>query len=76
MTLGNCIKGKVNDPNIKTCAERATWLGNDETHYVRTWNGHDIQDLKRLIKLTVNWISNEILTENYSAEMTKAPEKQ
>lgn len=69
--LGNCIKTLVTDPNIKACAERATWIGNDETHYVRSWSDHDITDLKRLIKLTENWITNEILTAEYMATMQK-----
>ncbi|MBV9127212.1 MAG: DUF4145 domain-containing protein [Verrucomicrobia bacterium] len=67
--LGNCIKHFVADTNIKQCSERATWLGNDETHYVRVWDLHDINDLKVLIKLTHNWISNELLTERYLKEM-------
>jgi len=32
--LGACLN-MIQDNRIKTCAERATWLGNDETHYVR-----------------------------------------
>ena len=33
--LGSCIKNRVSDAIVKECAERAVWLGNDETHYVR-----------------------------------------
>lgn len=69
--LGACIKNLVSDPNVKRCAERATWLGNDETHYVRVWDAHDISDLKTLIRLTVNWITNELLTEEYFSSMPK-----
>ena len=67
--LGNVIKHRVSDPNIKNCAERATWLGNDETHYERRWIEHDVTDLHRLIKLTINWISNEVLTQEYLKSM-------
>ena len=67
--LGTCIKKFVTDPNVSKCAERAAWLGNDETHYLKVWSQHDLEDLKRLIKLTVNWISNELLTEQYFSEM-------
>jgi hypothetical protein len=63
--LGNVIKNRVSDLNIKICAERATWLGNDETHYERRWTGHDVTDLHTLIKLTLNWIANEHLTQSY-----------
>jgi hypothetical protein len=69
--LGTVIKNYVSDTNIKICAERATWLGNDETHYERRWTGHDVKDLHTLIKLTLNWISNEQLTASYLESMQK-----
>lgn len=70
-TLGQCINNYVSDPKVKVCAERATWLGNDETHYVRTWLDKDLQDLKVLIKLTQYWISSDILTSDYGRNMVK-----
>ncbi|WP_430816557.1 hypothetical protein [Carboxylicivirga sp. RSCT41] len=69
--LGNCIKDYIDNKNLKSVAERAVWLGNDETHYVRKWEDKDIKDLKKLIDLTLHWIEMEILTEQYSSEMTK-----
>lgn len=69
LPLSVCIKDFVDDANIKTCANRATWLGNDETHYVRKWEGKDLSDLKVLVQLTINWVRNSILTEKYMAEM-------
>ena len=59
----------ISDSNIKDCAAGATWLGNDETHYTRVWTENDINDLKILIQLTQNWISNELLTEKYRSAM-------
>ena len=70
--LGNCIKDDVNNSNIKTVAARATWLGNDATHYIRVWEDKDLSNLKDLIRLTVNWIVDETLTEKYKNDM---PEK-
>ena len=67
--LGKCIEDYVDDGNVKTCAKRATWLGNDETHYVRKWESKDIKDLKKLIQLTMNWIQSEVLTHDYKKEM-------
>ena len=67
--LGVCINKYINDAKIQKCAKLSAWLGNDETHYVRKWEDKDIADLKILIRLTVNWISNDILTEKYSADM-------
>ena len=69
MHLGPCIDKYIIDQNIKQCAKRAVWLGNDETHYIRKWNDRDINDLKTLIRLTVNWIDNSMLTEKYISEM-------
>ncbi|MCO7201327.1 hypothetical protein [Pseudoalteromonas sp. OANN1] len=67
--LGVVIDKFVDDTNLKACAKRAAWLGNDETHYVRKWENKDISDLKVLIKLSCGWVSNNILTEKYMAEM-------
>jgi hypothetical protein len=70
--LATCIKQYIDDIRIQQTAERATWLGNDETHYVRKWSDKDIQDLKVLIRLTVNWIENVILTNRYSSDMAQS----
>jgi hypothetical protein len=67
--LGPCIDTFIEDTNIKQCAKRAAWLGNDETHVVRKWESKDIGDLKTLVRLTVNWIENEHLTRRYIEEM-------
>jgi hypothetical protein len=67
--LGKAI-AKIENANIKICAERAAWLGNDETHYVRIWEDKDIQNLKELIVLAVNWIDSEYITKKYEKEMT------
>ena len=68
--LGPCIDKYLDDQNIKQCAKRAAWLGNDETHYVRRWENKDIQDLKLLVRLTVNWLENYLLTKQYIADMS------
>jgi hypothetical protein len=70
--LGKCIEEYISNANIKTVAKRAAWLGNDETHYVRIWEGKDLQDLKKLVDLTVHWIEMEQLTNDVMKEM---PEK-
>lgn len=70
MFLAKVIEAYIDDSNLKECAKRAIWLGNDETHYVRKWEDKDINDLKTLIHLTVNWIENVLLTEKYISSMT------
>lgn len=74
-TLAECINQFIDDPNVKKCASRATWLGNDETHYIRKWVDKDINDLKELIRLTLNWLENVLLTKQYEQEMPDHSQK-
>jgi hypothetical protein len=67
--LGACIDKRVSDPRLRSTASRAAWIGNDETHYVRRWENKDLTDLKKLIELTVHWISSEILTAELEVSM-------
>lgn len=67
--LGQVINTYVDDTNLVTCAKRAAWLGNDETHYIRKWEDKDISDLKTLINLSSGWVKSNILTEKYLQEM-------
>lgn len=67
--LGNCIANRIKDTNIKEVAKRAVWLGNDETHYIRKWEEKDLQDLKKLINLTVHWMEAEALTTQLLKDM-------
>jgi len=64
-----CIKTHIEDKNILECSKRATWLGNDETHYVRKWEGKDISDLKKLIHLACHWITSHLITKEYLISM-------
>lgn len=61
--LGACINNFIDNPQLKTAASRAVWLGNDQTHYIQKFTDKDIDDLKRLIRLTVHWISMILETE-------------
>lgn len=67
--LGKCINEKISDLNIKNVAKRAAWLGNDEVHYLRKWENKDLQDLKKLIDLTVHWMEAEALTVDLLTDM-------
>ena len=68
--LGKCIQEDVSEAKVKKVAERAVWLGNDETHYVRKWKEKDVDDLVSLIFLTVHWIESEIETEKLLESMS------
>jgi hypothetical protein len=69
--LGPVIENYIDDERIKRCAKRATWLGNDETHYVRKWEDKDLSDLKALILLTVDFIDSSIEAERYFSDMSE-----
>lgn len=66
---GTVVDKYINDPRIQAVAKRTLWLGNDETHYLRKWESHDIEDLINLIKLAVNWIEIGELTKHYCDTM-------
>ena len=69
--LGNCINNHIESPQLKTVASRATWLGNDQTHYIQEFEDKDINDLKMLITLSVHWITIILLTND--AETIEKP---
>jgi hypothetical protein len=71
MPLGQCIMNFVKNDKVKEVAKRAVWLGNDKTHYLRKWNEQDVNGLKRLIELMVQWIEME----NMTAETVKVMPK-
>lgn len=68
----NTLKGKIEDSllakvisdnfkdaqenDLKELLQRATWLGNDMTHYLKYHENFDINDLKELIKLVMDEI--------------------
>lgn len=62
-----CIATLVDHPKLKTMAEKATWLGNDETHYTRIWQSKDLTHLKELIDISLHWIAMELKTAEYEA---------
>ncbi|MDM0796823.1 hypothetical protein QTI10_04645 [Clostridium perfringens] len=66
MPLGQCVNKFIDNIQLNTAASRAVWLGNDQTHYVQKFTDKDINDLKRLIRLTVHWIS--MILETIDAE--------
>jgi len=66
---GNIVNEFITDPRIQAVAKRALWLGNDETHYLKKWAQHDVNDLIKLIRLAFNWIEIEQLSNDYTEEM-------
>jgi hypothetical protein len=60
-SLLDCIEQYVDDSRIKECAKMAAWLRDGESHYYKKWGDKDLNDLKVIIDLTVNWIESESL---------------
>lgn len=58
MPLNQVINKYLSEfPKIQSLAKAATWLGNDETHYVRIHTDKDIEDLKKFILATAQFIA-------------------
>jgi hypothetical protein len=68
--LGTCIKNRVDDPRLKAMAERAAWLGNDQTHYEKLFEEYDVAALRGLIQLAMHWIGASLLTDHRTATIT------
>ncbi|AIQ29356.1 hypothetical protein P40081_15265 [Paenibacillus sp. FSL P4-0081] len=71
-SLGQCINQDIDNPNIKSMAARAAWLGNDETHYSRKHASMSIIDLKLLIEATQYWILMELIKDEYQSKLPNA----
>lgn len=67
--LAACIAEYISDNNVRECAKRAAWLGNDETHFARRWEDRDIDDLKDLIELTLVWLEYALRTAEFIKKM-------
>lgn len=67
--LAQCIKNYISADNIKTLAERSTWIGNDEAHYIRKQEDRDVSDMKNFIQAIVYFIGMILITED-AASMT------
>jgi hypothetical protein len=66
--LKQCIEAYIQHPKMKSCILGATYLGNDETHYIRKIANKDIEDLKILIKLSTLWITMNEATKKYELD--------
>lgn len=61
--LGKCISTYISDEKIKNLATASTWIGNDETHYVRKHIDKDIQDMKKFIHALLYFIEYQLTVE-------------
>lgn len=61
-SLGRNIK-RINDTRIKILAERSSWIGNDETHYVRKHENLSVDNMKKFIVTMVRYVDSELTFE-------------
>lgn len=60
-TLNNTIMNRLCAfPKLQTLAKAATWIGNDETHFVRKHEDKDITSMKKFIKSAATFISADL----------------
>lgn len=60
--LGQSLR-RIEDGRIQTLAQRATWIGNDETHYVRKHEDLDVKTMKTFIQAMIHFIDSELTFE-------------
>lgn len=69
--LAQCIKNYISADNLKTLAERSTWIGNDEAHYIRKQEDRDVSDMKSFIQAIVYFIGMILITEDATSMTPK-----
>lgn len=70
--LASVIGENFNSPqetDLKDLLQRATWLGNDMTHYLKYHENFDINDLKELIQLVMDEIHSIEQKRHYIANI-------
>lgn len=66
-SLGQVISDHLTDFNkLQNLAKAATWIGNDETHYVRRHDDKDIRDMKQFIKS-----ASQFIAADYDADLAE-----
>lgn len=69
--LAQCIKTYITNENVTTLAERSTWIGNDEAHYIRKQEDRDVSDMKDFIQAIVYFIGMILITEDAASMSPK-----
>lgn len=62
-TLMQCINDYITDSRLNTLAKASTWLGNDETHYVKKHDSYDVNHLKTFLNAFVTFIDADLACE-------------
>jgi hypothetical protein len=75
MTLSDCIDQSIHSREIQDCARSTEWFSKDGAEYIRAWKKKDLENLKDLIQLTMNWIQNELLSEKIKKDFPESKSK-
>lgn len=71
LNLSSCINKYIENPQIKNLATAATWIGNDETHYIKKNLDYNIEDMLAFIDVMVSFINTELVILN-ARKLTKS----
>lgn len=74
LNLSSCINKYIESPQIKDLATAATWIGNDETHYIKKNINYNLEDMLEFIDVMVSFIDSE-LTISKAQKMTNNDKK-
>lgn len=61
LNLSPCISKYIESSQIKNLATAATWIGNDETHYIKKNLDYNIEDMLVFIDVMVSFINTELV---------------
>lgn len=73
-TLGKVIANHINDDVLQKLAKATSWIGNDETHYVRIHTDKDLEDLKRFLNATLRYFEYQLTIQD-AQELLNRPKK-
>lgn len=73
--LGKCVKENIDSQTVRDIAERAVWLGNDESHYAKRWTSKNVDDLLKMIDFLRDAIIQEENRKQLLAEMPEQKKK-
>jgi hypothetical protein len=57
--------------DLKSILDRATWLGNDQAHYLKLFGEYDVEDMKELIGLIIVELDRQYKMHHYIENIEK-----
>lgn len=64
LPLAKCIDKYIDSTRIKSLAQRSSWLGNDETHYVRAHQNRSYLDIKKFLYAIETFVSADLAVDD------------